>query len=69
MAKKKGKGFGKPDSTVTRVVDTKNVKKRHVTFKGNSSSAELPGKLVPRFEKPNIPSNTIPGRKKKKKKK
>ena len=55
--------MAKPGSTVT-----KKVGKRHVTFKANSSSAEIPGKLVPRFETPDIKSNTIPGRKKKRRK-
>ena len=64
MAKKKhkGKGFASPSSTVTRKVG-----KRHVLFEANSSKAEIPGKLVPRRERPNISSNKIPGFKKKKK--
>ncbi len=62
--KRRGRGFARPGSTVTRKVGG-----RMVTFKANSSRARIPGKLVPRREKPNISSNTIPGRKRKKKRK
>ena len=60
MAKKKG--MARPGSTVT-----KKVGNRTVQFKANSSKAAIPGKLVPRRERPNVKSNTIPGFKKKKK--
>lgn len=59
---KRSSGHAKPGSTVT-----KKVGKRNVTFKANKAGTQNPGKLVPRFETPNIKSNTIPGHKRKRK--
>ena len=45
---KKPKGKAKPKATVTRKVTRGPNKGDTVQFKANSSSAALPGKLVPR---------------------
>lgn len=65
MAKaKKGRSFGKPGSSAILKIG-----KRKVLMVANSSKAQIPGKRVPRAESPNSKSNTIPGFKKKHKKK
>lgn len=53
---KKSKGHAKPGSTVT-----KKVGKRTVKFVANKAGTANPGKLVPRYERPDIKSNSIPG--------
>lgn len=61
---KKSRGHARPGSMVT-----KKVGKRDVKFVANKAGTQNPGKLVPRFERPDIKSNTIPGFPKGKKKK
>ena len=70
MAKKK-KSRAKPGATVTRKVTRGPNKGDKIQFKANSSSAALPGKLVPRrvikdVGKKNV-TGLLKGKKKKKK--
>jgi len=70
MAKKK-KGRAKPGRTVTRKVTKGPGKGDTVEFKANTSSARMPGKLVPRRVIRDVPplrtQKSLPRGKKKKK--
>lgn len=59
---KKLKGKASPGSTVVRKVG-----KRQVTMVANRAGTQNPGKLVPRSERPDNKSNSIPLTKKRKK--